>query len=550
MLFENVRRLISTIRIKLDRSATTSEKTNQRGGKALTRDAGTSCGEQASILGYLDAAVQVNEMMLVREERQFALIELGGEDDLSQKVGKPIIHQYHRRPEAIPEETIDIETPIRERRTPSLLIRPKSALRVTSQESSSADSFHSGKTGSDSGSNKSKQVSWEQESERNKKTFEEAAKVSTPRATTPPQSTRRQSSTSQSNRSQSTGSTRVLDLLPVSAQTAFQTFCNLCANNGLLDRPADLGKEDSQEGLNDEVTLFRFFTARKCDIHGAYNQYQEAHETRNASKVLRFFDCMDVDDYEETRKLYPHWVGRRDKRGLPICIFDFGKLDSKSMNAYRQASATIYGMQTKDSSEHAVSPELLRSFVVYDSLTRFVMPLCSGTAGGPDPVHKTLQLVDITGIGIRQVWNMRAYVQDLARLLSGNYPEILDRVFLIGAPSYFSTIWGWIKKWADPGTIEKLQIIPQGEVLSTLKEFIDVADIPTRFGGQFQYEPGMPYSLDPIIARRLVWKSGSSDNKLPKGPIKWVETGDGSKMAVAVGSQGGKERREELAVIR
>lgn len=127
---------------------------------------------------------------------------------------------------------------------------------------------------------------------------------------------------------------------------------------------------------------------------------------------------------------YPHWVGRRDKRGLPICIFDFGKLDSRTMNAYRQASASIYGMENKGSSEHAVSPEVLRSFVVYDSLTRFVMPFCSGAAGGPDVVHKTLQLVDITGIGIRQFWNMRAYVQDLARLLSGNYPEILDRVFV------------------------------------------------------------------------------------------------------------------------
>ncbi|KAL8866274.1 MAG: hypothetical protein Q9198_008961, partial [Flavoplaca austrocitrina] len=99
------------------------------------------------------------------------------------------------------------------------------------------------------------------------------------------------------------------------------------------------------------------------------------------------------------------------------------------MNAYRQASASIYGMENKKPSEHAVSPEVLRSFVVYDSLTRFVMPFCSGAAGGPDVVHKTLQLVDITGIGIRQVWNMRAYVQDLAGLLSGSYPEILDRVF-------------------------------------------------------------------------------------------------------------------------
>ena len=121
---------------------------------------------------------------------------------------------------------------------------------------------------------------------------------------------------------------------------------------------------------------------------------------------------------------------------------------------------------------------------------------------------------------------------------------------VIGAPSYFSTIWGWIKKWVDAGTVDKLRIVPQGEVLSTLQEFIDVADIPTRFGGQFKYEPGMSFSLDPVIARRLVWKSGSPDNHLPRGPIKWVDAGDGSKMAVAVGSQGGKERREVLAVMR
>ncbi|KAL8993180.1 MAG: hypothetical protein Q9169_006536, partial [Polycauliona sp. 2 TL-2023] len=539
-----------TARIKLDRSASTSVELHPHHEKASTRDIGTSCGEQASTLAYLDAAVQVNESMLVKKERRFAVLELGGEDDLSQKLGKPIIHQYHQCPEAIPEESIDVETPSREQSTASSPCRPKSALRVTSQESSSADSFHSNKTASDSGSSKSKQVSWEHEPKPNKKTSEDATKGNTSGAATPPQSRRRQSSDGRSNRIQRHGSARVLDLLPVSAQTAFQTFCNLCANSGFLDRAAGLEKEDSQEGVNDEVTLFRFFTARKLDIHGAYNQFQAAHETRGVNNVLKFFDCMDVDDYEETRKLYPHWVGRRDKRGLPICIFDFGKLDSKTMNAYREASASIYGMQTGNSSEHAVSAEVLRSFVVYDSLTRFVMPFCSGAAGGPDPVHKTLQLVDITGIGIRQVWNMRGYVQDLARLLSGNYPEILDHVLLIGAPSYFSTIWGSVKKWVDPGTIEKIRVIPQGEVLSTLKEFIEVADIPTRFGGQFEYEPGMPYSLDPAIARRLVWKSRSSDNKLPKGPIKWVETGDGSKMAVAVGSHGGKERREELAVMR
>ncbi|KAL8815827.1 MAG: hypothetical protein Q9223_005075 [Gallowayella weberi] len=506
-------------------------------------------------MDYLDAAVQVNESMLAKEDKglprfrqDIPAFRLDDDETSSHRSGKPVMHQNNRRPEVIHEEVVGDRSPKNERGTQSSSsVRPKSALKAVSQDSTSSDSFYSSKTSSDSGSNRSKQVSWEQGSTRSERESSDTIKDPMVGAEGPPQ--RRPSSSSQSSKAPSKVSERVLDLLPLSSQTAFQTFRDLCASNGLLDRPIDLGKKDSAEGVCDETILFRFFTARKCDIHEAYNMFQGAHATRAANKSLSFFDCMDVEDFEESRKLYPQWVGRRDKRGNPICVFDFGKMDAKTVNAYRQASASIFGMRTESASEHAVSPDMLRAFVVFDSLTRFVMPLCSGAAGGPDPVHKTLHLVDITGIGIRQFWNLRQYVQDLARLLSGNYPEILDTVFVIGAPSYFSTIWGWIKKWVDAGTVEKLRILPQGEVLPTLKEFIDIENIPTRFGGQFEYETGMSYDLDPVIARRLVWKSGS-DNKLPRGPIKWVETGDGNKMAIAVGSQGGKMRKEKLAVLR
>ena len=92
-------------------------------------------------------------------------------------------------------------------------------------------------------------------------------------------------------------------------------------------------------------------------------------------------------------------------------------------------------------------------------------------------------------------------------------------------------------------------MLSRDEVLPTLKEYVELENIPTRFGGHFKYEPGMAYDLDPAIARRLVWLSGSN-NTLPLGPIKWVATGDGCKMAVAVGSRAGKERVQKLAVIR
>lgn len=83
----------------------------------------------------------------------------------------------------------------------------------------------------------------------------------------------------------------------------------------------------------------------------------------------------------------------------------------------------------------AVSTEMLRAFAVFDGLTRFVMPLCSAVTDRPDPdkvVTKTLMIADISGLGMRQLWNLKGYLQDFSRLLALNYPEILDRV-LVGS---------------------------------------------------------------------------------------------------------------------
>ncbi|KAL8775729.1 MAG: hypothetical protein Q9203_003880 [Teloschistes exilis] len=538
MFIDLVRRVITAIKDGMDRAVDRFSRHRKERLTVCMHE--SSKPEYVYTPDYFDVAVQVNESMFSnhgKQEREFSLISSDDRRITSRKNGKPVIHQDSRRPEVIPEEASEHGHVVKDnRRRSSSTTEPKPVLKDSSRSSSSAESLSSSKPASDLRSSSSKKVSWERLS-----TASENEKLtrSTSGSTTP----------QPKDKVDEKASSQVLKLLSGSNQTAFETFRKLCANNGLLDRPVEFSDRDLPEGVNDDATLFRFFTARKCDIHAAYDQFQDSYETRKANDVLGFSKRMDIDDFEESRKLYPEWVGRRDKRGLPILIFDFTKFDSKMINAYKKASPSIYGMKLDSTSEHAISPDLLRAFVVFDNMTRFVLPLCSGAPGGPDPVHKTLHLVDITGIGIRQVWNLRGYIQDLSRLLSRNYPEILDHVFLIGAPSYFSTIWGWVKNWVDPGTVEKLKVLSHAEVLPTLKEYIDVENIPTRFGGQFKYETGMGYDLDPVIARRLVWLSGSG-NKLPKGPIKWVRTGDGCKMAVAIGTQRGRERMTKLAVIR
>ena len=115
-------------------------------------------------------------------------------------------------------------------------------------------------------------------------------------------------------------------------------------------------------------------------------------------------------------------------------MFDIGKLDSKTMGAYRGASLSVprpNEVNLKDTG--AVSTELLRAFGLFDSLTRFIMPLVSAVPGRPDtdrPVTKTIILADISGLTMRQLWNLKQYLLDFNKLLAINYPEILDRVLV------------------------------------------------------------------------------------------------------------------------
>jgi len=99
---------------------------------------------------------------------------------------------------------------------------------------------------------------------------------------------------------------------------------------------------------------------------------------------------------------------------------------------------------------------MLRLFALYENLTNFVLPLCSEMNNRPfpeTPVSQSSNIVDISNVGLRQFWNLKAHMQDASQLATAHYPETLDRIFIIGAPSFFPTVWSWVKKWFDPITV-------------------------------------------------------------------------------------------------
>jgi hypothetical protein len=123
---------------------------------------------------------------------------------------------------------------------------------------------------------------------------------------------------------------------------------------------------------------------------------------------------------------YPQWLGRRDKRGIPLFLFEVAPLNAKNMAVYEKQLAksktTIPKLATKN----------LRLFVLYESLVRFYTPLCSMVPRIhlETPISQSNNIVDISGVGLKQFWNLKAHMQDASVLATAHYPETLDRIFV------------------------------------------------------------------------------------------------------------------------
>merc|ERR1711988_784110 len=278
---------------------------------------------------------------------------------------------------------------------------------------------------------------------------------------------------------------------------------------------------------HDDPTLLRFLRARRWVPEDAFTQFKDTEDWRVANDIDVLYRTIEIDAYEQSRRLYPQWIGRRDRRGIPVYVYEVKPLDAK----------TASGM--------------LRLFSLYENLTRFNQPLCTQFKDRqyPEvPITMCNNVVDISGVGLKQFWNLKTHMQAASQLATAYYPETLDRIFIIGAPMFFNTVWGWIKRWFDPITASKIFILSDHEVKPTLESFIDIKNIPKKYGGELDFEFGKLPLPDPEFEGFLEWENGHTS--FPTGPLLWEEIDGGKKMAcVLYGQRNGKKVHERICTI-
>ncbi|KAJ6150566.1 hypothetical protein N7471_001765, partial [Penicillium samsonianum] len=187
---------------------------------------------------------------------------------------------------------------------------------------------------------------------------------------------------------------------------------------------------------------------------------------------------------------YPQWTGRRDKNGCAIYIFPMRHLTIKRLDAYLKNISSCPTSREHMVDKPDITPRDLHFHALYENLQHFVFPFVSQLAR-PDmsiPISESTHIVDVSRVSIRQFWSIRKYLQEASATATAHYPETLGRVFIVGAPAFFKSIWDMISQWFDPVTRSKIFLLSSSDDESTLRSFIDPPNLPKAYGGELDWQ--------------------------------------------------------------
>lgn len=214
-------------------------------------------------------------------------------------------------------------------------------------------------------------------------------------------------------------------------ETAFAAFKAHLASEGLYT-PASPGRGGAPAS-HDDTVLLRFLRARRWVVPDATAQFRDTERWRAAVSIDVLYDTIDVDAYEQCRRLYPQWTGRRDRRGIPVYLFEIRHLDSKTVAAYEKSAADTYSKVEPAKKGKDANSKMVRLFALYENLTRFAQPLCTQLTDREHPrtpITLSTNIVDVSGVSLRQFWNLKGHMQVASQLATAHYPETLDRIFV------------------------------------------------------------------------------------------------------------------------
>ncbi|GAB5359166.1 hypothetical protein AAMO2058_000521400 [Amorphochlora amoebiformis] len=219
------------------------------------------------------------------------------------------------------------------------------------------------------------------------------------------------------------------------------------------------------DGVQDDLTLFRFLSAKKWDYEVAKAQYQAMRKYREEEKVDEIFEWHKNNPkaVKTIESLFPMIVRGFDRTGRPIVYDPIGAIPAARF-------AKLVTLEESHKYHTWWMEELCK---ILREQTRKL----------GRPVYQVIAIVDMNGASLDSR-HFIPYFKDMSTQDSQNYPELAKIVLIANAPWIFPALYSLVKNFIDPNTREKIRVFGNSGYTDKLLEFIDEDVLNVKYGGK------------------------------------------------------------------